>query len=445
MAIKRLLIANRGEIAMRILRACKVLGIETVGIYSTIDKDQMYLRFTDQTVCVGPAKAIDSYLNINNIISAMKIAECDAVHPGYGFLAENADFAQQVKDEGFVFVGPDADIIRKMGDKISARQTMEKLGVPLVPGTPDNCKDSSEALAFAKQAGYPVILKATAGGGGRGTRVAWNDDELLTGFDDASSEALNAFGNGDMYVEKFLQKPRHIEIQVMGDGEKVLHFSERDCSVQRRRQKLLEEAPAINVEPKAKQHFIDSCVTACQQMGYTNAGTVEALYEDGKFYFIEMNTRLQVEHPVTEMITNTDLVCMQLQVAGGEKLSLKQKDITVKGHAIECRINAESSIDFTPSPGKIKFFHPPSGPYVRFDSHMYNGCSVPPYYDSMIGKLIVWGEDRATAIERAKVALNELVVDGIKTTAAFHYRLLSSPEFIKEPVHINFVEKQFIK
>ncbi len=415
--LEKVVIANRGEIALRVLRACKALGIKTVAVHSSVDKDLMHVRLSDESVCIGPPSSTDSYLNIPSIISAMEVTDADAVHPGYGFLSENADFAEQVENSGFVFIGPQAETIRMMGDKVSAIELMRKAGVPTVPGSNgplDNNNDRT--LALAKEIGYPVIIKAAAGGGGRGMRVVHNEAALLKGVYVTQTEAKSFFGSGVVYLEKFLENPRHVEIQVLGDGQgNAIHLGDRDCSMQRRHQKVLEEAPAPDIPTAIRAEVAETCVQACKNLNYRGAGTLEFLYEDEAFYFIEMNSRVQVEHPVTEMVTGIDIVREQLLIAGGAALSLKQEDITITGHAFECRINAEDPVSFLPSPGKVNLFHAPGGLGVRVDSHLYSGYTVPPHYDSLIAKLICYGDDREQALIRMQIALDELLIDGIKS------------------------------
>lgn len=442
--IKKLLIANRGEIALRILRACREMGIKTVAVHSTADRDLKHVRLADESVCIGPASSTDSYLNIPAIISAAEVTDADAIHPGYGFLSENADFAERVESSGFVFVGPRAKTIRLMGDKISAKEAMLRTNVPCVPGSEGSIpEDPAEALAMADTIGYPVIIKATGGGGGRGMRVVHKREALIDSIILTKSEARGAFGNDVVYMEKYLQAPRHIEFQVLADSfGNAIHLCERDCSMQRRHQKVVEEAPAPGITPEQRKRMGDILTKACSEIGYRGAGTFEFLYENGEFYFIEMNTRLQVEHPVTEMITGVDLVKQQLLIASGEKLMIRQEDISPKGHAIECRINAEDPNTFMPSPGKIERFHQPGGLGVRVDSHVYGGYTVPPYYDSMIGKLIVHGEDRAGAIARMEGALEEMVIEGIKTNIDLQRRIITDPAFIKGGADIHYLEKK---
>lgn len=439
----KVLIANRGEIALRILRTCKELGIKTVAVHSTADKDLIHVRLADESVCIGPASATDSYLNIPAIISAAEITNASAIHPGYGFLAENANFAEQIEKSGFVFIGPRAETILKMGDKISAIHAMQEAGIPCIPGSdgplPD---DEKKVIELARKIGFPVIIKASGGGGGRGMRIVYNEKELLHSIKLTQTEAAAAFGNPTVYMEKFLQNPRHIEFQIIGDGQgHAVHLGERDCSIQRRHQKVIEEASAVGITEKQRKKIGDLCVQACKKLKYRGAGTFEFLYEEGEFYFIEMNTRIQVEHPITEALTSIDIVKEQLNIAAGNKLSLKQSDITFKGHAIECRINAEDPDSFLPCPGKIKLYHPPGGPHVRVDSYIYNGFTVPTYYDSMIGKIIVHGDTRAMAIARMINALEETVVDGIKTNIPLHLRVLKEQAYQDGNVNIHYLEK----
>ncbi len=440
----KVLIANRGEIALRILRACKELDIKTVAVYSKADRNLKHVRLADESVCIGPNASTDSYLNIPAIIAAMEITDAVAVHPGYGFLAENADFAEQVQKSGFTFIGPDADVIRLMGDKVSAIEAMKKAGVPTVPGSGGPLPDDEQACRdCADTIGYPVIIKAAAGGGGRGMRVVHDAESLWKSVQITKSEAGAAFGDATVYMEKFLQNPRHVEVQIMSDGQgNTVHLFDRDCSLQRRHQKVLEEAPAPGIPDEIKQEVFASCVKACNEIGYRGAGTFEFLYEDGGFYFIEMNTRIQVEHPVTEMITGVDLIKEQINVCAGNKLSLKQEDITLNGHAFECRINAEDSKTFMPCPGPVDKFHSPGGLGVRVDSHLYGGYSVPPYYDSMIAKIITHGADRQTALKKMAVALDELVIDGIKTNVDLQKILVTDPAFMEGGVNIHYLEKK---
>ena len=442
--LEKVVIANRGEIALRVLRACKALGIKTVAVHSSVDKDLMHVRLSDESVCIGPPSSTDSYLNVPSIISAMEVTDADAVHPGYGFLSENADFAEQVENSGFVFIGPQAETIRMMGDKVSAIELMRKAGVPTVPGSNgplDNNNDRT--LALAKEIGYPVIIKAAAGGGGRGMRVVHNEAALLKGVYVTQTEAKSFFGSGVVYLEKFLENPRHVEIQVLGDGQgNAIHLGDRDCSMQRRHQKVLEEAPAPDIPTAIRAEVAETCVQACKNLNYRGAGTLEFLYEDEAFYFIEMNTRVQVEHPVTEMVTGIDIVREQLLIAGGAALSLKQEDITITGHAFECRINAEDPVSFLPSPGKVNLFHAPGGIGVRVDSHLYSGYTVPPHYDSLIAKLICYGDDREQALMRMQIALDELLIDGIKSNIPLQRELVRDSEFHKGGVNIHYLEEK---
>ncbi|MCF6765165.1 acetyl-CoA carboxylase biotin carboxylase subunit [Thiotrichales bacterium 19S3-7] len=440
--IKKVLIANRGEIALRILRACHELGIKVVAVHSTADRDLMHVKLADETVCIGPAKSVDSYLNIPAIIAAAELTDCDAIHPGYGFLSENADFADQVEKSGFIFIGPKGKTIRKMGDKVEAIKAMKEAKVPCVPGS-DGPLGSNEKtnLSLGNKIGYPVIIKAAGGGGGRGMRVVRNKDELVNAIKMTKAEAKSAFNNDMVYMEKFLENPRHVEIQVLGDGKgKAIHLCERDCSMQRRHQKVIEEAPAPGLSEKERKEIGKVCVKACKLMKYRGAGTFEFLYEDGQFYFIEMNTRVQVEHPVTEAITGVDIVREQLRIASGEPLQLKQEDIQITGHAIECRINAEDPIKMLPSPGTINIYHAPGGPGVRVDSHIYSHYTVPPYYDSMIAKVIVHGRNREAAIRRMKSALNEMIIDGIKTNIPLHQIILDDKTFNEKAPNIHYLE-----
>jgi acetyl-CoA carboxylase biotin carboxylase subunit len=442
--LEKVLIANRGEIALRVLRSCKELGIKTVAVHSTADRDLMHVRLSDESVCIGPPSPTDSYLNTPAIISAMEVTDADAVHPGYGFLSENADFAEQVENSGFTFIGPTAETIRLMGDKVSAIEVMRGAGVPTVPGSNGPIDDNSErTLSLAKEIGYPVIIKATAGGGGRGMRVVHNEAALLKAIFVTQTEAKSFFGNGVVYLEKFLENPRHVEIQVIGDGKgNALYLGDRDCSLQRRHQKVLEEAPAPGIPDKVRAKVAQTCIQACKNMNYRGAGTLEFLYEDEAFYFIEMNTRVQVEHPVTEMITGVDIVKEQLLIAGGAPLSYAQEDIHFRGHAFECRINAEDPVTFMPSPGKIKMFHAPGGNGVRVDSHLYSGYSVPPHYDSLVAKLICHANTRETALKRTQIALDEMLIDGILCNIPLHQNLVRDAEFQKGCVNIHYLEKK---
>ncbi|WP_273826744.1 acetyl-CoA carboxylase biotin carboxylase subunit [Providencia rettgeri] len=442
--LEKIVIANRGEIALRILRACKELGIKVVAVHSTADSDLKHVLLADETICIGPAASAKSYLNIPAIISAAEISGAQAIHPGYGFLAENADFAEQVENSGFIFIGPKAETIRLMGDKVSAISAMKKAGVPCVPGSDGPLgNDTEKNKTIAKRIGFPVIIKASGGGGGRGMRVVRNEKDLESSINLTRAEAKAAFNNDMVYMEKYLENPRHIEIQVMADGQgNAVYLAERDCSMQRRHQKVVEEAPAPGITPEIRRSIGERCANACIEIGYRGAGTFEFLFENGEFYFIEMNTRIQVEHPVTEMITGVDLIKEQLRIASGLPLSVKQEDIVVHGHAVECRINAEDPKTFIPSPGKITRFHSPGGFGVRWESHIYAGYTVPPYYDSMIGKLITYGETREIAISRMKNALNELIVDGIKTNIELHQMIMNDENFQKGGTNIHYLEKK---
>ena len=440
----KVLIANRGEIALRVIRACKELGLKTVAVHSTADRELMHLAMADETVCIGPAIATESYLNIPAIISAAEVTGADAIHPGYGFLAENADFAEQIERSGFTFVGPSADVIRLMGDKVSAIEAMKKTGVPTVPGSdgplPDN---EEECLKIGRRVGYPVIIKASGGGGGRGMRVVHKEEDLIKSIGMTRTEAAAAFGNPVVYMEKYLTNPRHVEIQVLSDGQgHAIHLGDRDCSLQRRHQKIIEEAPAPGINEKARAEVQARCVQACIDLGYRGAGTFEFLYENGEFFFIEMNTRIQVEHPISEMVTGIDIVKEQIKVCGGLPLRLTQDDVVIRGHSIECRINAEDPTTFMPSPGTVSFFHAPGGNGVRVDSHLYSGYKVPPNYDSLIGKLITYGATRDEAMIRMRNALDELVVDGIKTNTPLHRELVRDEGFCKGGVNIHYLEKK---
>ncbi len=445
--IKKIVIANRGEIALRVLRACKEMGIKTVAVYSAADKDLQHVLLADEAVCIGPAASADSYLNIPRIISVLEITDADAVHPGYGFLSERADFAEQVESSGFIFIGPTAESIELLGDKISAKEAMEKASVPTVPGSAGAVgTDDKENLKLAQKIGYPVMIKASGGGGGRGMRVVHNEAALLNAISMTRKEAKAAFGNDVIYMEKFLDNPRHIEFQVLADEYgSAIHLGERDCSVQRRHQKVIEEAPAVGITDKQRKRIGEKCVKACKQLGYRGAGTFEFLYQDGEFYFIEMNTRLQVEHPVTEFITGVDLVKEQIRIAMGKPLSFEQSDIELKGHAIECRINAEDPENFTPCPGVINQYHAPGGIGVRIDTHIYSGYKVPPQYDSMIGKLITYAENREFAMARMRNALDEMVVDGIKTNIPLHKKILDAGKFQTGGVNIHYLERKLDK
>jgi len=440
--MQKVLIANRGEIALRVIRACKELGLKTVAVHSTADRELMHLALADETVCIGPANATESYLNIPAIISAAEVTGADGIHPGYGFLAENADFAEQIERSGFTFIGPSAEVIRLMGDKVSAIAAMIDAGVPTVPGSdgplPD---DEAECLAIGRRVGYPVIIKASGGGGGRGMRVVHEESELIKSIALTRTEAGAAFGNPVVYLEKFLTNPRHVEVQVLSDGQgNAIHLGDRDCSLQRRHQKIIEEAPAPGIDEEARAMVQARCVKACIDLGYRGAGTFEFLYENGEFFFIEMNTRVQVEHPVSEMVTGVDIVKEQILVASGQPLSISQKDVVIRGHSIECRINAEDPKTFMPSPGTVTFFHAPGGNGVRVDSHLYSGYKVPPNYDSLVGKLINYGATRDEALARMRNALDELVVDGIKTNTPLHRDLVRDEGFCKGGVNIHYLE-----
>jgi acetyl-CoA carboxylase biotin carboxylase subunit len=441
---EKILIANRGEIALRIQRACREMGIRTVVVYSEADTEAKYVKLADESVCIGPPPAAGSYLNIPAIISAAEVTDAEAIHPGYGFLAENADFAEKVEASGFVFIGPRPENVRLMGDKVSARQAMSKAGVPVVPGSEGPLPEQpSETVKVARKLGYPVVIKAAGGGGGRGMRVVHTEAALLNAVSLTRQEALAAFANPTVYLEKFLENPRHIEIQVLADEHRnAVHLGERDCSMQRRHQKVMEEAPAPELSPKQRDKIGERCADACRRIGYRGAGTFEFLYQDGEFFFIEMNTRVQVEHPVTEMITGIDIVQQQIRIAAGEKLAFRQKDIEFRGHALECRINAEDPYRFTPSPGKITSYHPPGGPGIRVDSHAYAGYSVPPYYDSMLGKLIAYGATREQSIRRMRIALSEMVVEGIQTNIPLHLELLHDSRFLRGGTSIHYLEQK---
>jgi acetyl-CoA carboxylase biotin carboxylase subunit len=441
---EKILIANRGEIALRVQRACRELGIRTVVVHSTVDAEAKYVKLADESVCIGPAPARDSYLNMAAIISAAEVTDAEAIHPGYGFLSENADFAERVERSGFVFIGPRPENIRMMGDKVSAKQAMLKAGVPCVPGSEGGLpEDAKEVVRIARKIGYPVIIKASGGGGGRGMRVVHTEAALLNAVNMTRGEAQAAFGNATVYMEKYLENPRHIEIQVLADSHKnAIYLGERDCSMQRRHQKIIEEAPAPELTEKQRERIGERCADACRKIGYRGAGTFEFLYEDGEFYFIEMNTRIQVEHPVTEMITGVDLVQEQIRIAAGEKLRFRQKDIVVRGHAIECRINAEDPYRFTPSPGRITSYHPPGGPGIRVDTHIYAGYTVPPNYDSMVGKLIAYGATRDQAIRRMRIALSEMVLEGITTNIPLHRELLHDSRFLRGGTSIHYLEQK---
>lgn len=448
MAIKKLLIANRGEIALRIIRTCREMGINTVAVYSTVDRTALHVQMADEAVCVGDPPSSRSYLNIPNIIAAATSRGADAIHPGYGFLAENDRFAEICNAHGLTFVGPSPESIREMGDKSTAKATMQRVGVPTIPGSEGLLENPEEAAELAESMGYPVMIKATAGGGGRGMRFVRSSEELESLYRAAQGEAEAAFGNPGLYMEKFIDRPRHVEVQILADrfGE-VVHLGERDCSIQRRHQKLLEEAPGPGLDPIIRARMGDAAVSAARSIGYEGAGTVEFLLDaTGQFYFMEMNTRIQVEHPVTEVVTGIDLIAEQLRIASGEPLRFRQEDIQLRGHAIECRINAEDPRhNFRPAPGTITGWLPPGGPGVRFDSHVYTGYEIPPFYDSLIGKLIVWGEDRPAALRRMRRALSECAVIGVPTTIEFHLALLDRPEFQRGEVHTKFVEMEMLK
>ena len=444
--IEKIVIANRGEIALRILRACRALGIKTVALHSEADREAKYVRLADESVCIGPNAAKDSYLNIPAVISAAEVTDAQAIHPGYGFLSENADFAERVEQSGFIFIGPRAETIRLMGDKISAIEAMRKAGVPTVPGSDGPVgEDDRDNLRLAEKIGYPVIIKASGGGGGRGMRVVHTEAALKNAISLTRTEAKTAFNNDIVYMEKYLENPRHIEFQVLADEHgNAVHLGERDCSMQRRHQKVVEEAPAPGLPEKLRIKIGERCAEACRKIGYRGAGTFEFLYQDGEFYFIEMNTRLQVEHPVTEFITGVDLVREQIMIASGEKLSIRQKDIAWRGYAIECRINAEDPKTFMPSPGRITMYHPPGGPGIRVDTHVYSNYLVPPYYDSMVGKLIAFGDTREIAIARMRIALSEMVVDGIKTNIPLHVDIMNDAAFQAGGVNIHYLENKLV-
>ena len=445
--LDKVVIANRGEIALRILRACRELGYRTVAVHSQADRELKHVLLADETVCIGPAPSSESYLNIPAVVSAAEVTDASAIHPGYGFLSENADFAERVEQSGFIFIGPRPDTIRLMGDKVSAIKTMKRAGMPCVPGSDGVLgNDDRATLRIAAEIGYPVIIKASGGGGGRGMRLVHESESLIRSIELTRNEAQGAFGNPDVYLEKYLDNPRHIEVQVLADTfGNAVHLGERDCSMQRRHQKVIEEAPAPGIGPDLRGTIGARCAEACSEIGYRGAGTFEFLYQDNSFYFIEMNTRLQVEHPVTEMITGVDLVRAQFTIAAGEVLPFDQSAINLRGHAIECRINAENPETFMPCPGTVELFHPPGGPGIRWDSHVYTGYSVPPYYDSMIGKLIVYGENRTSAFARMRTALDEIVIDGIETNIPLHRRLLSDPEFERGGISIHYLEQELAR
>ena len=441
---EKILIANRGEIALRIQRACREMGIKTVAVHSQADAEAKYVKLADESVCIGPAPSAQSYLNIPAIISAAEVTDAEAIHPGYGFLSENADFAERVEKSGFVFIGPRSDTIRLMGDKVSAKNAMKKAGVPCVPGSNGSLPDSPEEVrAIVRAIGYPIIIKAAAGGGGRGMRVVHTEAALSNAVIITQNEAQAAFGNPTVYAEKYLENPRHIEFQVLADEHRnAIYLGERDCSMQRRHQKIIEEAPALGIPPRLRDKMGSRCVDACRRIGYRGAGTFEFLFEKNEFYFIEMNTRLQVEHPVTELITGVDLVQAQIRIAAGEKLGIRQRDVVMRGHAIECRINAEDPYKLTPSAGRITQYHAPGGPGIRVDSHVYHNYMVPPYYDSMIGKVIAYGDNRDQAIARMRIALSEMVIEGIKTNTPLHLDLLSDAAFLNGGTSIHYLEQK---
>jgi acetyl-CoA carboxylase biotin carboxylase subunit len=444
---EKILIANRGEIALRIQRACRELGIKTVAVHSEADSDAKYVRLADESVCIGPAPSGQSYLNIPAIISAAEVTDAEAIHPGYGFLSENADFAERVEKSGFVFIGPRPDTIRLMGDKVSAKHAMIKAGVPVVPGSDGQLPESPEDIVkVARAVGYPVIIKASGGGGGRGMRVVHTEAALLNAVTMTRSEAQSAFGNPTVYLEKFLENPRHVEIQVLADSHRnAVYLGDRDCSMQRRHQKIIEEAPAPLISPRLKARIGERCADACRKIGYRGAGTFEFLFEKDEFYFIEMNTRVQVEHPVTEMITGIDIVQAQIMVAAGQKLPFRQRDIQFRGHSVECRINAEHPYKFTPSPGRISAFHAPGGPGIRVDSHVYANYMVPPNYDSLVAKVISWADTREKAIAKMRIALSEMVVEGIQTNLPLHQELMLDSAFVRGGTSIHYLEEKLAK
>ncbi len=442
--LEKVVIANRGEIALRVLRACHELGIKTVAIFSEVDRNQKHVLLADEAVCIGPASSVESYMNIPAVISAAEVTDAVGIHPGYGFLSENPDFAERVEQSGFTFIGPRSETIRLMGSKISARSAMQESGVPCVPGSDGPLTDDmTEVSKIAKDIGYPIIIKASGGGGGRGMRVVHSEAALRNAVSLTRSESLAAFNDDTIYMEKYLENPRHVEIQVLADTHgNIIHLGERDCSMQRRNQKILEEAPAPHIKDRLKRKVGELCADACKKIGYVNAGTFEFLYENGEFFFIEMNTRVQVEHPITECITGVDIVKEQLRIAAGEKLSYRQSDIHLNGHAIECRINAEDPENFMPSPGTIAHYHPPGGPGIRVDTHVYQGYTIPPHYDSLIGKLIAHGETRELAIQRMSMALSEIVIDGIKTNIPLHRKLMNDAAFVNGGTNIHYLEKK---
>jgi acetyl-CoA carboxylase biotin carboxylase subunit len=441
---EKVLIANRGEIALRVQRACREMGIKTVAVHSEADSEAKYVKLADESVCIGPAPSAQSYLHIPAIISAAEVTDAEAIHPGYGFLSENADFAERVEKSGFVFIGPRPETIRLMGDKVSAKNAMLKAGVPCVPGSDGALgEDAGEAAKFARRLGYPIIIKAAAGGGGRGMRVVHTEASLMNAVNMTRAEAQSAFGDPTVYMEKFLENPRHIEIQVLADSHRnAVYLGERDCSMQRRHQKIIEEAPAPGLAPRLRDKIGERCADACRRIGYRGAGTFEFLFERDEFYFIEMNTRIQVEHPVTEFVTGIDIVQEQIRIAAGEKLRMRQRDIVLRGHAIECRINAEDPWLFTPSPGRVTTLHVPGGPGIRVDSHVYQNYLIPPYYDSMIGKLIAYGDTREQAIARMRIALSEMIVEGIKTNLPLHQELFTDSAFLQGGTNIHYLEQK---
>lgn len=442
--LEKVVIANRGEIALRILRTCRELGIKTVAVHSVADRDLLHVRLADESVCIGPPAPAESYLNIPAVISAAEVTDAVAIHPGYGFLSENADFAERVEQSGFIFIGPRPETIRLMGDKVSAIAAMKQAGIPCVPGSEGPLSDDSEAnLRTARDVGYPVIIKAAGGGGGRGMRVVYTEAALLNAISLTHTEALNAFGNGTLYLEKYLENPRHVEVQMLADEHgNALYLGDRDCSMQRRHQKVIEEAPAPGIPLEQRKRIGETCVAACQEIGYRGAGTFEFLYLGGQFYFIEMNTRLQVEHPVTEMVTGIDIVKAQFLIADGEHLPYQQEDVLLRGHAVECRINAEDPETFVPCPGTVSVFHPPGGPGIRVESHLYSGYPVPPYYDSLVAKFIAYGETRHAALSRMRTALSETVIEGIKTNIPLHEHLLRDAAFLEGGTDIHYLEQK---
>jgi len=444
---EKILIANRGEVALRIQRTCRALGIKTVVVHSEADREAKYVKLADESVCIGPPPSASSYLNIPAIISAAEVTDSEAIHPGWGFLAENADFAERVEQSGFVFIGPKAETIRLLGDKVNAKNAMKKAGLPIVPGTDGALPEgANDIMKLARAIGYPVMVKAAGGGGGRGMRVVHTEAALMTAVQMTRTEAEAAFGNATLYIEKYLENPRHIEFQVLADKfRNALHLGERDCSIQRRHQKILEEAPALHIPERSRVRIAERCAEACRRLGYEGAGTFEFLYDKGEFYFIEINTRLQVEHPVTEFVTGIDIVQLQVRIAAGEKLPIRQRDVQFRGHAIECRINAEDPYTGMPSPGRISSFHAPGGPGIRVDSHAYNGYFVPPYYDSLIGKLVAYGDNREQAIARMNIALSEMVVEGIKTNIPLHQELLRDAAFLRGGASIHHLEQKLTK